>query len=188
MSKKDIDIIADELWWICKEHNGIPSQTVDKSAYAKALRYLKTYAETPQIKAVIKEFSLSLPRIYTKHDSVRPVHPLELEDVKSVLEERGRMPRWPEEGQLYHQVNYFMKKNSEDEEVNRLKMIYAASGCCPLYEKTVDSYLTRVLSYRRVVQSMEYVLATYQKYHELPARNTVPMKLVRHFLKNPSQE
>lgn len=39
MPKKDIDLIADELWWICKEYNGIPSQTVDKKAYSKA-RYI----------------------------------------------------------------------------------------------------------------------------------------------------
>ena len=55
MPKKDIDIIADELWWICKEYNGIPSQTVDKKAYSKALYILKTYGETPQIKAVFAQ-------------------------------------------------------------------------------------------------------------------------------------
>ena len=185
MPKKDIDMIADELWWICKEYNGIPSQTVDKSAYAKALHYLKTYAETPQIKAIIREYNLSPPRTYSKDG---PILPLGLEEIKKVLEERGRMPLCTEEKRLYHQVNYFLKKNSGDEEVSRLKMIYAASGCCPLYEKTVDSHLKRIQPYRRVVQSMEYVLATYHKYHELPARNTVPMKLVCHLLENPSQK
>lgn len=133
MPKKDIDLIADELWWICKEYNGIPSQTVDKKAYSKAQYCLKIYGDKPEIKAVIKEFNLSLPRTYRRGISGLP---LGIEEVKKILEERGRMPLCPEEDSLYHKVKYFFKKNAENEEVKRLKRIYASGDVCPLYEKT----------------------------------------------------
>ena len=106
MPKKDIDIIADELWWICKEYNGIPSQTVDKRAYSKALYYLKTYGERPEIKAVIQEFKLILPKKYSKSSSGKSFG---LEDVRKILEERGRMPRLPDEEQLYHKVKIYTR-------------------------------------------------------------------------------
>lgn len=184
MPKKDLDLLADELWWICKEHNGIPSQTVDKRAYSKALYCLKTYGDRPEIKAVIKEFNLTLPKKYSNHSDIK----LDIEEIKKLLEERGRMPLCPEEEILYHKVRYFFKKNADNEEVKRLKRIYASGDCCPLYEKTPDSHLNRVQPYRRVLKSMQYVLDTYRMYHDFPARNTVPMKLVRYILENPSQQ
>lgn len=186
MPKKDIDIIADELWWICKEYNGIPSQTVDKKAYSKALYTLKTYGETPQVKAVVKEFNLSLPRTNSRTVSGSSIG---IEEVKKILEERGRMPYCPTEKPLYYQVKYFFKKNEDDEEVKRLKMIYASGDCCPLYEKGGNiriAGLGRSATIKRVRISMEYVLEIYRLYHMFPAINTIPMKLVRDLLKRPS--
>lgn len=183
MPRKDISVIADELWWICKEYDGIPSQTVDRKAYSKAKYYLKTYSDRPEIKSVIKEFNLTLPRTYTKIDSG---HPLSLEEVKMTLEERGRMPRIPEELQLYHKVNYFFKKNCDNEEVKRLEMIYGYF--CPLYERggiVRYSGRGRAATIKRVQISMEYVLETYKKYKEFPAINTIPMKFVRVLLERP---
>ena len=182
MPKKDIDLISDELWWICKEYNGIPSQTVDKNAYSRALHYLKTYGDRPEIKAVIKEFNLSLPKTKKRNNIGAP---LGLEDVKRVLEERGRMPYIPTEGALYYQVNYFLKKNKDDEEVKRLNRVYASGDCCPLYERKLDNLLHKIQPYHRIVQSIDYVINTYEQYHEFPAKNTVPMKLVRLLLQNP---
>ena len=98
MPKKDIDIIADELWWICKEYNGIPSQTVDKKAYSKALYILKTYCETPQIKAVVKEYNLSLKN-YNKDKESR------IAEVLAILEERKAMPHSSQE--KVHRVTHY---------------------------------------------------------------------------------
>jgi hypothetical protein len=181
MPKKDIDLIADELWWICKEYNGIPSQTVDKKAYQKALYCLKTYSDKPEIKAVIKEYNLSLPRTNSRN-------PLRIEEVKKILEERGRMPYCPTEKELYYQVRYFFKKYGNDEEVKRLKMIYASGDICPLYEKTgeLPLGLGRASTIERVRKSMKYVLDTYRIYKVFPAANTVPMKRVRCLLEQPS--
>ncbi len=187
MPKKDIDIIVDELRRICKEYNGIPSQTVDKKAYSKALYILKTYGETPQIKAVIKEFNLSLPRTNSRTMTGRPMG---IEKVEKFLAERGRMPYCPTEKSLYYQVRYFFKKNVDDEEVKRLKMIYASGDCCPLYEKGGGKIriagLGRSATIKRVRISMEYVLETFRMYRMFPAVNTIPMKLVRNLLKDPS--
>lgn len=184
MPKKDIDIIADELWWICKEYNGIPSQTVDKKAYQKALYCLKTYGDRPEIKAVIKEYNLTLPR--TKA-GVLSGHRLGIEDVKKILEERGRMPFGPIEKSLYYQVRYFFKKNENDEEVKRLKMIYASGDICPLYERTGALRLGqgRAKTIEVVRKSMKYVIDTYKTYKVFPAVNTVPMKRVRKLLEQP---
>jgi hypothetical protein len=185
MPKKDIDLIADELWWICKEYNGIPSQTVDKKAYSKALYSLKTYGDRPEIKAVIKEYNLSLPKTNLRSVTGRS---LGIEEVKKILEERGRMPYCPTEKALYYQVKYFFKKNGNDEEVKRLKMIYASGDCCPLYEKTGELRLGqgRSNTIEMVRKSMKYVLDTYRIYKVFPAVNTVPMKRVRRLLEQPS--
>lgn len=183
MPKKDIDIIADELWWICKEYNGIPSQTVDKKAYSKALYTLKTYGETPQVKAVVKEFNLSLPRTNSRTVSGSSIG---IEEVKKILEERGRMPYCPTEKPLYYQVKYFFKKNSEYEEVKRLKVIYASGDCCPLYERDPENYIKKVQPYDRIIQSLDYIVMAFELYREFPAKNTIPMKLVRYLLENPS--
>ena len=181
MPKKDFDIAVDEVWWILKEYNGIPSGKIDRAAYAKVSYYLKNYSDTPQIQSLIKEFNLTPQRTKAKRTSG-------IEEIINILEERERMPRLPDEDQLYHKVRYFFKKNEKDEEVKRLKMIYASGDCCPLYEKTPDSHLNRVQPYRRVLKSMQYILDTYRMYHEFPARNTVPMKIVRYLLENPSQQ
>ena len=183
MPKKDIDIIADELWWICKEYNGIPSQTVDKKAYSKALYILKTYGETPQIKAVIKEYNLSLPRTNSRTVSGSSIG---IEEVKRILEERGRMPYCPIEKSLYCQVKYFFKKYSEYEEVKRLKVIYASGDYCPLYERDPENYIKKVQPYDRIIQSLDYIVMAFELYREFPAKNTIPMKLVRYLLENPS--
>lgn len=183
MPKKDIDIIADELWWICKEYNGIPSQTVDKKAYSKALYTLKTYGETPQIKAVVKEYNLTIPRTNSKRCSWGP---LEIEEIKRILEERERMPYCPTEKSLYYQVKYFFKKYGDYEEVKRLKVIYASGDCCSLYEKEPNNYVNNIQPYKRIIASLDYVVMTFEHYHVFPAKNTVPMKMVRKLLEDPS--
>ena len=179
MPKINFDIAVDEVWWILKEHNGIPSGKVDRAAYAKVLYYLKTYSHTPQIKALIKEFNLAMPKTKAKRTSG-------IEEIKRILEERGRMPRLPDEEQLYHKVKYFFKKNGGDEEVKRLKMIYASGDCCPLYEKEPNNYVNNIQPYKRILASLDYVVMTFEHYHVFPAENTVPMKLVRHLFENPS--
>ena len=183
MPKKDIDIIADELWWICKEYNGIPSPTVDKKAYSKALYTLRTYGGTPQIKTIVKELNLTIPRTNSKKCSWGP---LELEEIKRILKERGRMPYCPTEKPLYYQVKYFFKKYGEDEEVKRLKFIYASGDCCPLYEKDPENYINKVQRYDRIIQSLDYIVMVFELYREFPAKNTIPMKLVRYLLENPT--
>ena len=183
MPKIDFDIAVDEVWWILKEHNGIPSQKVDKAAYAKVSYYLKRYWDTPQIKSLIKEFNLTLPRANSRRCSWGP---LKIEEIKRILEERGRMPYCPIEKSLYYQVKYFFKKYSENEEVKRLKVIYASGDCCPLYERDPENYIKKVQPYDRIIQSLDYIVMAFELYREFPAKNTIPMKLVRYLLKNPS--
>ena len=106
MPKKDFDIAVDEVWWILKEYNGIPSGKVDRPAYAKVLYYLKNYGDTPQVKSLIREFNLKLPRAKAKST-------LGIDEIKKILEERERMPRLPDEEQLYHKVKYFFTMATE---------------------------------------------------------------------------
>ena len=182
MPKKDFDIAVDEVWWILKEYNGIPSGKIDRAAYAKVSYYLKNYSDTPQIKSLIKEFNLTPQRTNAKRTSG-------IEEIIKILEERQRMPRLPDEEQLYHKVKYYFKKNGNDEEVKRLKMIYASGDVCPLYEKTGELPLGqgRSCTIERVRKSMKYVLDTYRIYKVFPAANTVPMKRVRSLLEHPSR-
>ena len=96
------------------------------------------------------------------------------------------MPFCPTEKQLYYKVRYFFKKNGDNEEVKRLKVIYASGDCCPLYEKDPDNYINNVQPYDRIIQSLDYIVMAFELYHEFPAKNTIPMKLVRYLLENPS--
>lgn len=52
---------AEELRNILLKYNGIPSQKVDKKAYANVKYHLQTYGNMPEIKALIEEFNLVIP-------------------------------------------------------------------------------------------------------------------------------
>ena len=94
------------------------------------------------------------------------------------------MPYCPIEKSLYCQVKYFFKKYSEYEEVKRLKVIYASGDCCPLYERDPENYIKKVQPYDRIIQSLDYIVMAFELYREFPAKNTIPMKLVRYLLEN----
>ena len=176
MPKKDIDIIADELWWICKEYNGIPSQTVDKKAYSKALYILKTYGETPQIKAVIKEYNLSLKN-YNKDKESR------IAEVLAILEERKAMPHSSQEKALYGFVKDFFKQYKDDPDIEKIKYQYAGPSCYPLPDYSTGEKQTQwdysgMWKKKKIHLAFDYVKYVWKRYGIVPADNTKPMQEV----------
>ncbi len=174
---KDINIIADELWRICKDYNGVPSQTVDKRAYSKALRIIKTYGETPQIKAVIKEYNISL-KSYNKDKESH------IAEILAILEERKAMPNSSQEKALYGFVKDFFRKYKDDPEIEKLKYQYVGPSCFPLpdsvYSKFVQEKMEVTSTKSHLIDAYKYILYVWNQYGILPADNTKPMQEVMH--------
>lgn len=144
-------------------------------------------------------------KVYSDDDPVGYLNPMRWEnkigfeniyEVWYLLNERQRMPYSQDEPSLFHKIKYFFKKCSDFEGVNFLKRIYASGDVCPLYEKIKErehynkgsSSIGRGRSQaiERMRIAMEYVTETFRLYNTFPATKTIPMKLVRDLLNNPS--
>ena len=183
-SKNDIDKIIEELRDILEKYNGIPSQTVDRVAYARVKYYAKRHADNPPIKALLEEFNVNIGEgkgldfetFYNK--------------IKTELEIEGRIPAVKDNQTLYSSVKYFFKKFARNPEVEKLKWIYAHSSCYPLAEskenrpefQTNAIYIGCVPAYTKWKHdaSLEYILYVFQKYKELPAPNSKPMEELKY--------
>lgn len=166
------------------KYNGIPSQTVDRAAHANIKYYIKRYGDEPEIKALIEEFGLS----YTKRDDFET----QLDKIKEVLADLGRMPSSSQDKTLYQNVKYFFKRYQDVPEVEKLKYVYAF-GCFPLSD---TKYGTRPDSGYHINLwegvsmsdtffewkdnvSYEYIEYVFKHFQELPGRETKPMVRLR---------
>ena len=180
MSKK-----IEELRNALQKYNGIPSQAVDRAAHANIKYYIKRYSDNPEIKALVEEYGLS----YTKRDDFET----QLEKIKAVLADLGRMPSSSQDKTLYQNVKYFFKRYKDEPIVERLKYIYAF-GCFPLpdtkngtrpdsgysydpWERT--SMSDTFLEWKDNV-TYEYIEYVFKHFQELPGRETKPMVRLRH--------
>ena len=175
----------EELRSALQKYNGIPSQTVDRAAHANIKYYIKRYSDNPEIKALIEEYGLS----YTKRDDFET----QLEKIKSVLADLGKMPSSSQDKTLYQNVKYFFNRYKDEPIVEKLKYVYAF-GCFPLPD---TKYGTRPNSgynydpWQGVSMSdtffewkdnvcYEYIEYVFKHFQELPGRETKPMVRLRH--------
>lgn len=122
----DIDEKLKDLRSILEKYNGIPSQTVDRKAYANVKYYAKNYSDNPKVKSLLEEFGVVIG------DKKGSSFEESLNSFKTQLEQLGKLPSIKENQSLYTGLRYFFTKYSDRPEVEKLKYIYAHSSCYPL--------------------------------------------------------
>lgn len=182
MARKSINIDDKlvELRTILEKHNGIPSQTQDRKAYANIKYYAKKYSDNPKVKSLLEEFKVQIGEKGTvKFES-------SFDEIKRALDELGVIPSIKDNQSLYCSIRYFFKKYNDTPEVEELKYLYAHSSCYPLPESKANRpeydpytvYIGCVPDYEKWKQNsaFEYILYVYNKYGRLPGRKTKPME------------
>ena len=105
--------------------------------------------------------------------------------IKAILEANKGIPESKTNMVDYQAVIYFFKHYSENEEVIKLKYIYAAPDCFPLDGKKVmkiklsNFHLKNLFKVRQLVLSCDYVLYVYKRFGVMPAENSYPMQLIK---------
>jgi hypothetical protein len=97
---------------------------VDRAAHANIKYYIKNYGDAPEIKALIDEFSLDMPK-ESKFAN-------RLKEITAILERDRMIPLATRNKEEYQAVSYFFRHYKDEQEVVRLKYIYADSDCFPL--------------------------------------------------------
>ena len=105
--------------------------------------------------------------------------------IKSILESNNRIPDSVINKEDYQAVYYFFKHYAQNEEVIKLKYIYADVDCFPLDGKKArrikpsNFNLKNLFKVRQLKWSCDYVLYVYKKYGVVPAENSYPMQLIK---------
>ena len=170
---------AEELRNILLKYNGIPSQKVDKKAYANVKYHLQTYGNMPEIKALIEEFNLVIPGRLDKT--------AKLEKVKTILLEHEGIPNSTTERGQYDYIRFYFRDHKQDPEVLKLMYIYASPECYPIKEAILSQPAKgrdiwgRIDSkwYQwRTDSNIKYALYVFDTYGMLPARHSKPMEQI----------
>lgn len=179
---KIVDIVekAEELRSVLQKYNGLPSCEEDRAARSLIMYYIKKHADAPEIKKLIEDFSLESSAVPQKGYDVR------LKEVLSILDKHGCIPESVSYPVDYQAVLFFFRQYKDNEEVKRLKYLYADSDSFPLTDREMrKKYAFRFLNLLRkdrvwgISISCEYVLFVYKKYGELPVEKCLPMKYIR---------
>lgn len=86
MAKKaNIDKLFCDLRWILLKYNGIPSQKVDKLAYAKARRIIVLYNDEPAIQELISIYNIQMSKKCTTFEDI-------VCKLRAILEQHHGMP------------------------------------------------------------------------------------------------
>lgn len=183
MPRKPINIEdkISELRTILEKYHGIPSQTVDRAAYANIKYYAKNYSDNPKVCALLEEFNVAIGERRKLMDFESS-----LDDLTNELTKEGRIPSISDNPQLYNSFRYFLKKYPERVETEELKYVFAHGSCYPLAESKEKRpgyepyaiYIGCVPDYTKWKQNsaFEYILYVYARYKKLPAPKTKPME------------
>lgn len=191
MSRKkiDLDIKIVELRSLLIKYKGLPSQKVDRIAYARIKYFVKNYGEDERIKNLIREFDIVIGSNikYSKYN-----YKQRLEEIEEYLKTKGKVPSIKDDATHYNAIRYFFQKYSDGEEVIRLKYIYTYGDIYPLDESKAkrpeyNPYsvcLGDGLDYSiwKNNSACEYIYFVYSRFGELPGRNTKPMEELRYLL------
>lgn len=172
-----------ELRSVLQRYNGLPSQTEDRAAYANIKYYVQKYADDPRIKSLVDEFNI---KIGNNSEGRAFSFDEKYNEIVTALNEIGRIPSISENQSLYTTIRYFFKKFESRPEVTKLKFIYAHSSCYPLPEDRVNrpEYNRFALviggpydyTIWKTNSAFAYIKYVYDRFHELPARETKPMQ------------
>lgn len=181
MSKRpaDLSLKAEELRRIIIKYNGIPSQTVDRKAYALIKSYLQRHGDAPEIKALVEEFKLTTPKRLNKDEK--------LEKIKKIIEENERIPSSLVDDKSYRLINAYFKEHSQDPEVIKLMYITAHNSVFSLQDDERPERWRNVWGdtnseyYQwREDKALEYAMYVFDRYGVLPAKKTKPMEVINH--------
>lgn len=174
--KKDLSTVLEQLEDILTKYEGIPSQKVDRDAYAYVRYYLKKYSDEPEIISLKNRFNIK---------SKDQIFNIDLDQIKKTLEEEGKFPSIKDNQSLYFRVRQFLKKYENTHEVKRLMYIYAHSSVYPLEESklyrplyepfTIYIKCPSPYSVWKTDTAFEYIAYVFSEFHELPGRKTKPM-------------
>lgn len=106
MSRKPVDINekVKELRSILIKYNGLPSQAVDRIAYANIKYYIKKYGDDTRVQSLVDEFNINIGNKSCSDFNNK------YEEIKETLKVQGRIPSCNEDRPLYDKVQYFFKK------------------------------------------------------------------------------
>lgn len=173
-----------ELYDILERYGGLPTQTTDRKAYANIKYYCTRYGDNPQIKDLINKFNISFRGHRLSFEST-------LFELKSKLENEGRIPSIKVNQSLYCSVRYFFNKYSDREEVQELKFLYAHNSCYPLPQSRLkrpiytsyDDICPLEYSDWKRNSAFDYILYVFSRFSKLPAKNTKPMEELKYSIK-----
>lgn len=170
----DISKKIEELRAILLHYGGMPSQVENKTAYTNIRYYIQNYSEIPEVKALIEEFNLSIKKYNKDKES-------QLNEIKTILEERKAMPHSSNEKALYGYVKDFFKKFKDDPEIDKIKYQYAGPSCYPLPDSVTGSKQTQwdysgMWKRKKVNLAFEYIVYVWDRFGVVPADNTKPMQ------------
>lgn len=162
---------------------------VDESAYAKAKRIIKLYNDIPDISRLIKEYGIN-PQNGGSQKSRRSKE--QISEVKAILEELGRMPKFKEEPTLYSKVRYVLQTYKDNDEVKKLRYKYVfGKDILPIKDtkypiRPSSEYKGSVVlnienRWKRMV-SMEYIEYTVRNFGFIPVQESVPMIRFKKYL------
>ena len=191
MARKKIDLDKKivQLRSLLVKYGGLPSQTVDRAAYANIRYFVKNYGEDERVKNLIHEFHIE---IGSKERHSCNNFEQRLEEIETCLKKVGKVPSIKEDATLYCSIRYFFKKFSDREEVVRLKYIYVYGDVYPLNESKEDRppyfYNSPDLGNKydfsqwKSNAAYEYIYFVYSHFGELPGSNTKPMEELHYSL------
>lgn len=161
-------------------YNGMPSQNVDRAAYSNIRYYINRYADFPEIKSLIEEFSLKTSNGLSREQNFE----LRFKEIKTILETHKRIPITSTNMEEFQAVNFFFRHYKNNPEVERLKWIYADSDCFPLNNNELRK--RNPLSFNKMFRdkryalpiSCDYAIQVFKMYGVLPAEKTPPMEMI----------
>lgn len=187
--KIDLDKKIIQLRAILSKYGGLPSQKVDKVAYANIKYFVKTYGDDERIKNLMHEYNIEIGS-NIKHSNNN--YELRLVEIEKYLKAEGKIPSIKDDATNYNSIRYFFQKFADRKEVLRLKYLYVYGDIYPLDEskekrpkyQPYTIYLDGRLDYSiwKSNSAYEYIYFVYSHYGELPGRNTKPMVELRYSL------
>jgi len=174
---------AEEFKIVLDKFGGMPKASQDKKAYALISYYIKNYSDVPEIRSLIEQYNLFDARLRRSRDTTK----ITKEAVISIIEKEGRIPSPKGNHVLYDKIKNFLKRNTSDPDLIRLKYKIADRSCFPLQNTKFGpnpgsgfDYASQTVSPEwikwRSNTSFEFIGFVYDKYGEFPNYNTVPME------------
>ncbi len=180
--KIEFQEVISYLRGVFEKYNGIPSQTVDKAAYAKSSRLIKLNKDEPEIIELMQEYDVDLQNKGRNYEE-------QLSEITSILKSLGRMPKVKDEPELYYKVRYVLQTFKDKEEVIRLKFEYVYGKDTypikgtkyPIRPKSYFPFFEDDKEWKRLV-SLEYIEYTVRNFGFIPVQDSVPMYRFRKYI------